>query len=244
MNKPFLPPNIQSVDAGEQFAFACHSKISCFTECCRLLDLALTPYDILRLKNCLGLNSTDFLERYVIIEQDDDEPLPRLYLTMIDDGNASCVFVTNTGCSVYEDRPGACRAYPMGRAVKRGENNQMEQFFVLLHEDHCKGVEEILLQTPLQYSTDQGLDRYNEINDALVHIFQHDKLRQGMRLTQEQREFFILALYDLDRFHQELLAGKILEEPITEKRKRELEDDEKLLLFAANWLDRKLFQSL
>ncbi len=241
MNKPFLPQNIQKIDAGEQFAFACHSKISCFTECCRLLDLALTPYDVLRLKNGLGLNSTDFLDRYVIIEQDDNEPLPRFYLTMVDDGNASCVFVTNTGCSVYQDRPGACRAYPMGRAVKRGENNQIEQFFVLLHESHCKGFEKAPLQTPLQYSTDQGLDRYNEINDALVHIFQHDKLRQGMRLTPEQRDFFIVALYDLDRFRHELLAEIILERPITEKQKIELEEDEELLLFAASWIDSKLF---
>ena len=31
------------------FTFACHPGVPCFTECCRELDLALTPYDVLRL---------------------------------------------------------------------------------------------------------------------------------------------------------------------------------------------------
>ncbi len=46
------------------FSFACHPGLSCFTECCRDLRLALTPYDILRLKNRLGLASNDFLDQY------------------------------------------------------------------------------------------------------------------------------------------------------------------------------------
>lgn len=241
MNKPLLPKNIERIAKDEPFAFACHSKISCFTECCRQLDLALSPYDVLRLKNRLGLDSTEFLDRYVIIEQDEEEPLPRFYLTMVDDGKASCVFVSNEGCSVYRDRPGPCRAYPMGRAVQRGNDDQIEQYFVLLNEEHCRGFEEEPQQSPLQYTLDQGLDRYNRYNDALIPIVQHEKLRQGMHLTEKQRDDFILALYDIDRFRKEIFSDRMIKEPLTAERKEELKDDEKLLLFAIDWLEKTLF---
>ena len=36
-----------------KFSFACHPDVPCFTKCCSDLDLALTPYDVLRLKNRL-----------------------------------------------------------------------------------------------------------------------------------------------------------------------------------------------
>lgn len=240
MKRSILPKNVQEIADDEQFSFACHNRVRCFTDCCRQLELSLTPYDVLRLKNALSLSSTDFLERYVIIEQDEAEPFPRCYLTMVDDGNASCVFVTDEGCSVYQDRPGPCRAYPMGRASMRKENNQMEQFFVLLHEEHCKGFEEEPLQTPLQYSSDQGLDQYNEHNDILINILQHEKIRKGMRLSTEQCDDFILALYDLDRFRKEILPS-IFKEPLIEKQKEALVDDVALLSFTIDWLDKKLF---
>ncbi len=241
MSNPKLPENVQRVASDQQFAFACHNQIRCFTHCCRQLELALTPYDVLRLKNALHLSSTEFLEKFVIIEQEEADTFPRFYLTMVDDGNDSCVFVTGKGCSVYQDRPGPCRAYPMGRASMRGKDNQVEHFFVLLHEKHCHGFEEEVLQTPLQYSSDQGLNKYNIFNDALVPILQHKKIRQGMRLTALQLNDFETALYDLDRFRQEIFSGKLLSHPLSAREKEALTDDEKLLFFAITWLEKRLF---
>lgn len=243
MSKPLLPKNVEQIGESKHFSFACHKRISCFTDCCRQLDLALTPYDVLRLKNGLGISSTEFLNRYVIIEEDDNDAFPHLYLTMVDDGRASCVFVSKEGCSVYQDRPGPCRAYPMGRASKRGKDNQLEQFFVLLHEDHCKGFDEKALQSPLQYSRDQGLDSYNTFNDALIPILQHDKIRQGMVLTKEQRDYFTLALYDLDNFRKNLFSCKLTDTIISTEEKNALVEDTDLLLFAVEWLREKLFEN-
>ena len=45
---------IEPVENGG-FRFACHPGVVCFTECCRDLKLLLTPYDVIRLKNRLGL---------------------------------------------------------------------------------------------------------------------------------------------------------------------------------------------
>ena len=45
------------------FRFACHPGVSCFTQCCRKLDLFLYPYDIIRLKKRLGISSEEFLDK-------------------------------------------------------------------------------------------------------------------------------------------------------------------------------------
>lgn len=117
----------------------------------------------------------------------------------------------------------------------------MEQFFVLIHETHCKGFEEKPSQTPLQYSSEQGLDLYNKYNDTLINILQHEKIRQGMQLSPQQCDDFILALYDLDRFRKEILPG--ITEPILEQQRKAFEDDVKLLSFTLDWLEKKLFQN-
>ena len=46
------------------FSFLCSERVPCFNECCKDLNQALTPYDILRLKKHMGLPSSSFLERY------------------------------------------------------------------------------------------------------------------------------------------------------------------------------------
>ncbi len=240
MNLPFLPKNIERIKTGESFTFECHPDVKCYTDCCRQLELALTPYDVLRLKNGLKISSKEFLERYVIIEQEENEVFPRLYLTMVDDGKASCVFVSDRGCTLYKDRPGACRAYPTGRAAIRNENNQIEDFFVLLKEDHCFGFQEKQQQTADSYALDQELSIYNEFNDALIAILQHDKIRKGMSLTEKQTNEFVLALYDLDTFKEKLLGGSF-DTHLPPPQNKDLEDDEKFLLFTIEWIKQRLF---
>lgn len=244
MKLPVMPKNLTRVNDDEQFSFACHKDVRCFTQCCRKLELALTPYDVLRMKNGLRITSAEFLEKYVIVEHDKDDIFPRLYLSMVDDGNESCVFVTPQGCSIYNDRPGACRAYPMGRAAMRKDDNSLEEHFVLLKEDHCEGFQETVQQTPLEYSSAQGLTNYNEMNDALAAIIQHDKIRQGMQLTAKQISYYILALYDLDTFRQRLFSQTQLDDPRVAELQEELQDDKQLLLFGIKWLHSRLFNDV
>ena len=241
MKLPVMPKNLDRVGDDEKFRFACHNRVKCFTHCCRKLELALTPYDVLRMKRARGIESSEFLDRYVIIEHDDDDIFPRLYLSMVDDGNESCVFVTPQGCSIYNDRPGACRAYPMGRASIRKDDGNLEEHFVLLKEDHCKGFQETNDQTPLQYSNDQGLDKYNEFNDAIATIIQHEEIRKGKQLSAKQHQLYILALYDLDTFRKKLFTNTKIDDERVAALQKELQDDEKLLLFGIDWLKKRLF---
>ncbi len=238
-----LPENISRIDGDENFSFACHPQVKCFTECCRLLELALTPYDVLRLRQATGLNSEELLAKYIIIEQEPGEAFPRLYLTMVDDGRASCIFVGKDGCSVYAHRPGACRTYPLGRGVARNESGTKEHF-VILKESHCQGFFEHAKHTPKTYCRSQELAHFNQFNDAVMEILQHNAIRNGFIPSQHNVELFILALYNLDTFRKLLFEDRFDTIFLSQTEKEPLQNDEILLKFGINVLHRLIFSRL
>lgn len=238
-----LPCQVRPVKPEETFAFCCHRRVSCFTECCRELELALTPYDVLRLRRATALHSARLHERYIIEEQEPSAPFPSFYLTMVDDGRASCVFVRPEGCSIYPNRPGACRTYPLGRGTVKHENILHEQF-VLLREPHCRGFEQESVQTAQTYMKSQELAPYNRFNDLLAEITQHEQIRRGMRPSAEQIRRYKLALFDLDTFREKLhrnefdIPAGLHYQPLDDS------DDENLLEFSMKWIKNQLFGHL
>jgi Fe-S-cluster containining protein len=238
-----LPQNVRQLATSETFDFVCHPDLECFTECCRDLELALTPYDVLRLKNGLQLKSSEFLDRYGIIEKGEQDTFPRLYLTMIDDGRASCPFVTAAGCTVYGNRPGACRTYPLGRAVSRNADNSRTEFHVLLTEPHCRGHNAANAQsfTAASWTDDQELALYNEFNDLLLSLLQHEQVKLGRKLTSQQADLFIMGLYDPDAFRDYLLQPNCKSSAPPAKLKDMAASDTDLLRFAIGWLQSELF---
>ena len=236
-----FPKNVTRLAQSETFHFSCHKGVKCFTDCCRMLELSLTPYDVLRLRTAINLTSRQLLDNYIIIEQDPGEPFPRFYLTMVDDGRASCVFISDQGCTVYEHRPAACRTYPLGRAVMVGENGTINEHFVLMREDHCRGFEEPEVQSARQYSIEQDLLTYNRFNDAVAVILQHDAIRKGFIPSASQIESFILALYDIDSFREKLLNERLDSIVLSPAEKKRLISDEMLLSFGIDWLRQQLF---
>ncbi|MCL2341322.1 MAG: YkgJ family cysteine cluster protein [Proteobacteria bacterium] len=244
MTSPSLPDHVRPVSAEQGLVFACHPGVSCFTHCCRELDLAVSPYDVLRLKQRLRLSSSQFLDRYVIVEWDEQCVFPTCYLTMVDDGRASCVFVGSQGCSVYDDRPGSCRAYPLGRGVARGDDGVPVESLVLLGEPHCRGFAEASSQTVAAYLRSQELEVYNRFNDALLPLVQHAAILAGaFRPTRLQLDQYMLALYDLDNFRQEMANGRVaLHAPLTPAQLAGLAgDDGQLLLLGIRWLLQEWF---
>ncbi len=244
MKSENMPENFQQITVNQHFNFACGPGVPCFTDCCRELDLSLTPYDVLRLKRHLNLTSDKFLDRYVIIEWEEGQLFPICYLTMVDDGKASCTFVRDTGCSVYADRPGACRAYPVGRGVSQCVGGDTVESLVLIREPHCKGFEETNNQTAQEYLMSQGIESYNQYNDALLPLLQHQRIQsKEFRPSRQQLDQYVLALYDLDQFRKEMTAGHIaMQCPLTPQQLRGLTgDDEELLLLGIRWLLQEFF---
>ncbi len=230
MVAPQLPENIKEIKDQEVFHFNCHPGVPCFTDCCRQLELALSPYDVIRLRRHLGLSSRQFLEQYTLIEWQEGDVFPRVYLGMVDDGHVSCPFVSAKGCAVYEDRPAACRTYPLGRAAFPQPDGELGTFHVVLKEEHCLGFAEADAQTIASWTQGQGLQLYNQMNDAMITILHSPEVAAGFVPSPEQRQLFIDTLYDIDSFRA---SGKV-------EQCQQL-DDENLLLAAINWLRLQLF---
>ncbi len=86
-----IPP--QQMSLNTRFKFRCHKGVKCFTDCCRGIDIMLTPYDILTMRRKLDLTSEEFLAVFTeprILEKAD---MPVVTLKLLDDDRKSCPFV-------------------------------------------------------------------------------------------------------------------------------------------------------
>ena len=239
-----FPDNVKRLCGLKSFSFECHPGVSCYTECCRELDLSLTPYDVLRLCRELQMKPAAFIERYVVMELDENGIFPALYLGMVDDGKASCPFVSKNGCRVYNGRPGACRAYPVGRGTTLDRKGKKQELYVLVHEEHCRGFAESQNHTVAEWFENQGLIEYNKINDEVLTLLQHGQVRAGIHLSREQKDNFLLALYRLDEFH-ELVSSPGFQDTFMlseEEIHSVLSDDLSLLRLGIRWLQDTLFK--
>ncbi len=81
----------------DTFQFECGPHVRCFTECCARLELRLTPYDVLRLRQRLGISSEAFLDRYTITQLATENGFPQFIMKMGSTGEKRCPFVTESG---------------------------------------------------------------------------------------------------------------------------------------------------
>lgn len=236
--------DFQKLALDDTFRFSCHQGIKCFTQCCGDLNQYLTPYDILRLKKRLKLSSGDFLKQYTTHHIGPGSGLPVVTLKMLEDENLSCPFVSKAGCTVYTDRPGSCRIYPLGRIIQRRPNQSTcEEFHIVIKETHCLGFKEKREWTVREWKQNQALDVYDEMNDLLMDIISLKNRCGRRRLTHEENEFFYLACYDLDRFRVLVFEKRLWEShPVKEEAIKALEDDDvSLLRFGIEWIKGQLF---
>ncbi|MFO7761855.1 MAG: YkgJ family cysteine cluster protein [Desulfobia sp.] len=223
---------VYELSKNQSFYFNCHPRVPCFTDCCRQLELEVTPYDVLRLKKELGLTGRQFLEKYVDILQSRDSVFPRCFLKMNNNEEATCPFLTSEGCRVYEGRPAACRIYPLGRGAWRDKQGNFHSTYVLLKEDHCLGFTEECRQTVNRWLQNQYLIPYNKANDHLMTLLYHPVLKTGFRLSVRQSRLYIETLY-----HLEELRKKLREDTGVNM------SDVSLLNYGINWLKMELFDT-
>ena len=163
-----LEPKLTPISLQGTFRFSCSPDVPCFNACCRDLNQFLTPYDILRLKNHLGLSSGEFLEQYTSQHTGPESGLPIVALSPKDTHDLMCPFVSPGGCTVYENRPSSCRTYPLVRALSRSrQTGEITEQFMVLREPHCLGFKKGKPQTAPQWIDEQEIAAYNEINNQL-----------------------------------------------------------------------------
>ena len=232
------------LDEQSTFNFRCHPGVPCFNNCCRDVNIFLTPYDILRLKKKLGMTSTELLRKYTLSPFDRNLPYPVILLQMSSDEEKKCPFVSDKGCGVYEDRPWACRMYPLGLAAPGEDSEELdEEFYFLLKEDVCKGFNEDHQYVVSEWLKDQGIEEYNKMGEAFRNLTTHKYFRDGGELPPDRVEMFFMACYDVDRFRKLVFSSSFFEkfEVDEETRARIKEDDVEMLNFAYQWLRFALF---
>lgn len=236
--------SLPELKAGERFQFACHPGVPCFNACCSDLNLMLTPYDVLRLRKTLGYSSQEFIQNHAVVGMAPDTGFPHLRLRMCDDSRKSCPFVSEKGCTIYPDRPGACRTYPLGRATRPSKDGSVSERFFIVREPHCKGFKEAKDWVSGEWLSDQGLIAYNTMNDRYMGLLARQK-DKGEPITSGQTNMAALALYQLDNFLKFINdTGVLTRLKITEERKQAiLGDEEERLTFAIDWLELILFGS-
>ena len=200
-NSPVVP-NQLSGDA--LIRFRCYPGIDCFNACCRNIDIMLTPYDIVRLKQRLGITSTEFLRQYTMPFEFAKDGVAGVKLRPVEGGTA-CQFMNDEGCSVYADRPTACRYYPVGLlSTRRQDENFDRASYALVQENHCHGHLEDRKLTIDEYRKEQGLEEYDEKGrlwrQQILKVKSAGPYIGRMSLT--SRKFFFMASYDLDRFRE------------------------------------------
>ncbi len=229
----------------DTFCFSCRPDRSCFTACCYDLNLLLMPYDILRIKNRLGMKSGDFIKQYTNIYVGQGSGLPVISLKM-DKFHFNCPFLEKgKGCKIYEDRPGACRTYPLVRMALRSRDREgVEEFYYIIKEPGCEGFENGKRWTVREWIDSQGIAPYNEMNDIFGELLQA-KTELGIPyLNADQINTFYLGCYDIDAFRQYFLEGPCLERCMESEDliERVSQDEVALLKYGMRWVKKKLFQ--
>jgi len=203
-SSPVEPTRLELEDT---IKFRCHKDISCWNECCSRADVSLAPYDIIRMKKNLGIDSSEFLNTYTVPFEIDAHGIPGIKLRTTDEG--ACLFMKEEGCSVYEDRPTACRYYPSGllsmRALGKSED---ERHFLMVKEPHCKGHEEDREITIADYRKEQVVEEFDELNRDWYRIILKKK-STGPTIgapSDMSLQLFFMASYDVDRFRRFVLS--------------------------------------
>ena len=231
--------NYPRLDVNSTFRFECRPGISCFNACCGDVNIFLTPYDIVRLKKRLSITSQEFLDRYSLSPFDKNLKYPVVLLKMNDDERKTCPFVTDEGCTVYEDRPWACRMFPLGMASPSDDAGSDDgQFYFLLQEKICQGLNEKKEWTVGKWLDDQGITEYNRMGEPFKELTLHRFFRSGKEMSPQKMEMFHMVCYNIDKFRDFLFNTSFFDKfEVDENTIKAIKDDDvELLSFGYRWL--------
>ncbi|MDR3629887.1 MAG: YkgJ family cysteine cluster protein [Desulfocapsaceae bacterium] len=234
--------------------FRCHPGVSCFTACCGGIKIILTPYDILQLIKRLGIPAHEFLHTYTHPTYLEKTDMPGVMIKLNEE-DKKCPFVTPAGCTVYTDRPTACRYYPVGMAdfheggTRDGDEDAAktateDKFFFIVKEDHCKGFDEDKEWTIREWRADQGVDVRDEMNKEWLRLVMRRKsFGHQATLSDQAKRMFFMASTDLAHFRRFIFESSFLDtyEIDQETIDKIREDDVELMLFSFKYLAATLF---
>ena len=241
-SSPVVP---ELFEGDKEFSFRCHKDIKCFNACCSNIDISLTPYDIIRLKNRLDLKSDEFLLKYTYPYEMERDGMAGVKFKPVEGGSA-CQFMVDEGCSVYEDRPTSCRYYPIGLVSRRKQDEYFDtSAYAIVKEAHCLGHNEDRTLTIDEYREEQGLEEYDKHGHGWRQLVLKKK-STGAAVgapSKRSRQLFFMACYDIDRFRLFINSEGFKQsfDVSDEDYKTFDEDDVALLDFSYRFLKQTLF---
>ncbi len=222
-----------------RFKFDCHKGVKCFTRCCRGIDMTM--------RKRLELSSEEFLAIFTELKLLEKGDLPIVTMKLLDDDRRSCPFVRDKeGCIIYDDRPTTCRYYPLGvgSLSYASDQDNPDEFFFTVKEEHCLGFEEDKEWTVAEWREDQGVDLRDKVNAGWTDLIVRKKsVPASIKLTEQSKQMFFLACYNIDKFRKFVFESTFLEKyDIDEQRVEKMrQDDIELLQFGFDWMKILLF---
>ncbi|VFQ43976.1 YkgJ family cysteine cluster protein [Desulfoluna butyratoxydans] len=228
------------IKEGETFRFRCHSGLECFNRCCRNLNLFLSPYDVLRLKQGLNITAGEFIDQYTDAVLREGKALPELLLRMNDDDEATCVFLSEAGCTAYDFRPDTCRTFPCEHGLYYNAEGQKERVLFLRPPSFCRGIHEEQELTPEAWQKDQNAEKHNAMNELWGEV---ETLLSGNTWGAEgpkgqRAKMAFMAAYNVDDFREFIFGSSLLKRcKIKSDLKMKLRrDDVAVMKFGFEWI--------
>jgi hypothetical protein len=171
-----------AVDEDFSFRFCCDPR-KCSLACCHGHAIALSPYEVLRIRGYLRLSSEELEERYLLTHYD-PSGLPLLMLS-----RDPCPFLKRRRCSIYPARPLACRLFPLGRLC----DGEVKTIF--MDDACCPGIGKGERLALGEYIAEQGAEEYLQAWERWVGFVE---AVEAAKLSSMQQVFLKILLYNFD----------------------------------------------
>lgn len=229
------------LEKNDTFSFSCHKDLACFNRCCRNLNLFLYPYDVIRMKKVLNMDSDRFLDTHVDVVMREGNFFPEVLLRMADNEARTCPFLSDQGCTVYPDRPDTCRTFPVEQGILfKNQSSPPEIVSFFRPPDFCLGRHEEQTWTLASWADDQDAILFNRMTArwaAIKALFTKDPWGPaGMNSPKGKMAF--MAAYNIDRFRDFVFQSSFLKRYRVKKAlvKKCRASDRELLLFGFEWI--------
>jgi len=160
---------------------------------------------------------------------------------MADNAEKTCPFLVSEGCSVYTDRPGTCRMFPVEPGIYYDENsNASRHLFFFRPPDFCLGRHGTRQWQPRSWLKNQNSQIYHQMAiewSDLKRRFQDDPWG-GEGPNGRRGKMAFMALYNIDQFREFVFNSSFLRRyrvphgMLKQIRTR----DRELLLFGFDWV--------
>ena len=235
--------NLSMIDpiGDNNFTFDCHPGVSCFTFCCRNVDLTLYPFDVIRLKSALAVDSEKLIRDHTFLVKGENPFFPSVKLKLFDNEEKSCPFLLDSGCTVYLDRPSACRTYPLERGVMGAEGKStFDEIYFLTNHSYCLGHKEEKSLDVNSWVRSQQLIEYNSMNSlwAEIDILFSQNPWKGEGVGGEKQQLAFMVCYNIDGFRRFCSQYNLFKQFKLSKdfKNRIKKEDSELQKFGYEWL--------